>query len=209
MRAKHQARKLAKQLTESGVPAVDLDGNLSQPARDRNLAAFSTGQARVLVATDIAARGVHVDGIELVVHIDPPAEHKAYLHRSGRMARAGNAGDVVTVVLPDQRKDTHALMRRAGIRVTPQEVTVDSAAVHAVAGDMAPYRAPAPKKAAPSHAICTCPESTMGRNAGALTVQELLAPLMKKVNRVPVSWASCANAATTGTLMPSSTVSAI
>ena len=65
--------------------------------------------ARVLVATDIAARGVHVDGVELVVHVDPPAEHKAYLHRSGRTARAGNAGDVVTVVLPEQRKDTQAL----------------------------------------------------------------------------------------------------
>lgn len=145
MRTKHQARKLARQLTESGVPAVDLHGNLSQPARDRNLAAFSTGEARVLVATDIAARGVHVDGIELVVHIDPPAEHKAYLHRSGRTARAGNAGDVVTVVLPEQRRDTHALMRRAGIHVTPQEVTVDSPAVQAVAGTMAPYQAPAPK----------------------------------------------------------------
>ena len=150
MRTKHQARKLAKQLTESGVPAVDLHGNLSQPARDRNLAAFSAGEARVLVATDIAARGVHVDGIELVVHIDPPAEHKAYLHRSGRTARAGNAGDVVTVVLPEQRKDTEALMRRAGIRVTPQQVTADSAAVHAVAGERAPHRAPAPKTTAPS-----------------------------------------------------------
>jgi superfamily II DNA/RNA helicase len=148
MRTKHQARKLAKQLTESGVPAVDLHGNLSQPALDRNLAAFSTGAARVLVATDIAARGVHVDGIELVVHIDPPAEHKAYLHRSGRTARAGNAGDVVTVVLPEQRTDTQALMRRAGIRVTPQQVTADSAAVHAVAGESAPYRAPAPKATA-------------------------------------------------------------
>ena len=151
MRTKHQARKLAKQLTESGVPAVDLHGNLSQPARDRNLAAFSTGEARVLVATDIAARGVHVDGIELVVHIDPPAEHKAYLHRSGRTARAGNAGDVVTVVLPEQRRDTEALMRRAGIRVTPQQVTADSAAVEAVAGEAAPYRAPAPKVTAPAH----------------------------------------------------------
>ncbi len=150
MRTKHQARKLAKQLTESGVPAVDLHGNLSQPARDRNLAAFTAGHARVLVATDIAARGVHVDGIELVVHIDPPAEHKAYLHRSGRTARAGNAGDVVTVVLPEQRRDTQALMRRAGIRVTPQEVTFDSAAVHAVAGEIAPYRAPAPTATTPT-----------------------------------------------------------
>jgi len=145
MRTKHQARKLAKQLTESGVPAVDLHGNLSQPARDRNLAAFSAGEARVLVATDIAARGVHVDGIELVVHIDPPAEHKAYLHRSGRTARAGNSGDVVTVVLPEQRRDTQALMRKAGIRVTPQDVTANSAAVDAVAGERAPYQAPAPR----------------------------------------------------------------
>ena len=142
MRTKHQARKLAKQLTEAGVPAVDLHGNLSQPARDRNLAAFSAGEAWVLVATDIAARGVHVDGIELVVHIDPPAEHKAYLHRSGRTARAGNSGDVVTVVLPEQRKDTQVLLRRAGIRVTPQEVTANSAAVEAVAGERAPHRAP-------------------------------------------------------------------
>ena len=166
MRTKHQARKLARQLTESGVPAVDLHGNLSQPARDRNLAAFSTGEARVLVATDIAARGVHVDGIELVVHIDPPAEHKAYLHRSGRTARAGNAGDVVTVVLPEQRKDTHALMRRAGIRVTPQEVTVDSAAVHAVAGEMAPYRAPSPQRPAAPHASQPRRSGTGGRRRG-------------------------------------------
>jgi superfamily II DNA/RNA helicase len=149
MRTKHQARKLAKQLTESGVPAVDLHGNLSQPTRDRNLAAFSAGEARVLVATDIAARGVHVDGIELVVHIDPPAEHKAYLHRSGRTARAGNSGDVVTVVLPEQRRDTQALMRRAGIHVAPQQVTADSAAVEAVAGERAAYRAPAPKATTP------------------------------------------------------------
>jgi superfamily II DNA/RNA helicase len=149
MRTKHQARKLAKQLTDSGVPAVDLHGNLSQPARDRNLAAFSSGEARVLVATDIAARGVHVDDIELVVHIDPPAEHKAYLHRSGRTARAGNSGDVVTVVLPEQRRDTQVLLRRAGISVTPQEVTADSAAVQAVAGERAPHRAPAPKTTAP------------------------------------------------------------
>jgi superfamily II DNA/RNA helicase len=160
MRTKHQARKLAKQLTEFGVPAVDLHGNLSQPARDRNLAAFSAGEARVLVATDIAARGVHVDGIELVVHIDPPAEHKAYLHRSGRTARAGNAGDVVTVVLPEQRKDTQVLMRRAGIRVTPQEVTADSPAVHAVAGAMAPHQAAAPKK------VVAPPASPQPRRSG-------------------------------------------
>jgi superfamily II DNA/RNA helicase len=146
MRTKHQARKLARQLTEAGVPSVDLHGNLSQPARDRNLAAFSTGEARVLVATDIAARGVHVDEVELVVHVDPPAEHKAYLHRSGRTARAGSSGDVVTVVLPEQRKDAQQLLRKAGITARPQEVVADSAPVQALVGEIAPYRAPAPKE---------------------------------------------------------------
>ncbi|SOX54057.1 ATP-dependent helicase, partial [Mycobacterium ahvazicum] len=149
MRTKHQARKLAKQLTESGVPSVDLHGNLSQPARERNLAMFASGGARVLVATDIAARGVHVDEVELVVHIDPPAEHKSYLHRSGRTARAGSAGDVVTVVLPEQRHDTQTLMRKAGIKVAPQQVTATSEAVQALVGEVAPYQAPAPA-AAPS-----------------------------------------------------------
>jgi superfamily II DNA/RNA helicase len=166
MRTKHQARKLAKQLTESGVPSVDLHGNLSQPARDRNLAAFAAGEARVLVATDIAARGVHVDGIELVVHIDPPAEHKAYLHRSGRTARAGNDGDVVTVVLPEQRRDTQVLMRRAGIKVTPQHVTADSAAVHAVAGEVAPYRAPKPTSAPPAAPSSSSQRPKNGRRRG-------------------------------------------
>lgn len=147
MRTKHQARKLARQLTEAGVPSVDLHGNLSQPARDRNLAAFSAGEARVLVATDIAARGVHVDEVELVVHVDPPAEHKAYLHRSGRTARAGSAGDVVTVVLPEQRRDAQQLLRKAGITVRPQEVGPDSAPVTALVGEIAPYQAPAPKVA--------------------------------------------------------------
>lgn len=147
MRTKHHARKLARQLTEAGIPSVDLHGNLSQPARDRNLAAFAAGEARVLVATDIAARGVHVDDIELVVHIDPPNEHKAYLHRSGRTARAGNAGDVVTVVLPEQRKDTQALLRRAGIHVTPQLVAADSPVVRALVGEPATYRASAAKAA--------------------------------------------------------------
>ena len=150
MRTKHQARKLARQLTEAGVPSVDLHGNLSQPVRDRNLAAFSSGTARVLVATDIAARGVHVDEVELVVHVDPPAEHKAYLHRSGRTARAGSAGDVVTVVLPEQRKDLSALMRKAGINVRPQQVTAHCEPVTTLVGDVAPYRAPAPKAAPPA-----------------------------------------------------------
>lgn len=145
MRTKHQARKLARQLTESGIPSVDLHGNLSQAARDRNLAAFSAGEARVLVATDVAARGVHVDDVELVVHVDPPAEHKAYLHRSGRTARAGSAGDVVTVVLPEQRKDLAILMRKAAIKVTPVRSTANSEHVVKLVGDIAPHVTPAPK----------------------------------------------------------------
>ncbi|QZA06154.1 DEAD/DEAH box helicase [Mycolicibacter heraklionensis] len=154
LRTKHQARKLARQLTESGVPSVDLHGNLSQPARERNLAAFADGDVRVLVATDIAARGVHVDEVELVVHVDPPAEHKAYLHRSGRTARAGSAGDVVTVVLPEQRRETQVLLRRAGISVAPQQVAADSVSVLELVGEVAPLRAPAPvaPKAPPGRA---------------------------------------------------------
>ncbi len=138
MRTKHTAKKLAKQLTADGIPAVDLHGNLSQPARDRNLAAFGDGSVRVLVATDVAARGVHVDDIELVIHVDPPTEHKAYLHRSGRTARAGAAGDVVTLVLPEQRRDTADLLRKAAIRVQPQQVTAISPAVTRLIGDVAP-----------------------------------------------------------------------
>jgi len=162
MRTKHHAKKLARQLTDSGIPSVDLHGNLSQVQRDRNLAAFSAGEVRVLVATDVAARGVHVDDIELVIHVDPPAEHKAYLHRSGRTARAGAEGDVVTLVLPEQRKDTAALLRKAAITVTPQQVDASSPAVTALVGDVAAYVKPAPRAAAPVRG-----QSQGGRSQGA------------------------------------------
>ena len=147
MRTKHHAKKLALQLTASGIPAVDLHGNLSQPQRDRNLAAFGAGDVRVLVATDVAARGVHVDDVELVVHVDPPMEHKAYLHRSGRTARAGSEGDVVTLVLPTQEKDLAILMRKAGISAATQRVTPSSDAVVALVGDRAEYVKPVPRAA--------------------------------------------------------------
>lgn len=143
-RTKHQAKKLAKQLTAQGIPARDLHGNLSQPQRDRNLEAFSTGTARVLVATDIAARGVHVDDVELVVHVDPPAEHKAYLHRSGRTARAGSEGTVVTVMTPEQRKDTQTLLKKAAISARPVAVTATSQVVVDLVGEVAPYVTPEP-----------------------------------------------------------------
>lgn len=114
-RTKHGAKRLAKQLTGRGVASVDLHGNLSQNARVRNLDAFSSGAATVLVATDIAARGIHVDDVGLVVHADPPAEHKAYVHRSGRTARAGAVGTVVTVATQDQVGEVRGLLRAAGV----------------------------------------------------------------------------------------------
>jgi len=142
MRTKHHAKKLAKKLTDAGIPSVDLHGNLSQPQRDRNLAAFGEGSVRVLVATDVAARGVHVDDVELVIHVDPPMEHKAYLHRSGRTARAGAEGDVVTICLPPQKKDLAQLLRKADITVTPSAVTAQSPEVLALIGDVAEYVKP-------------------------------------------------------------------
>ncbi|HEX2117571.1 MAG TPA: DEAD/DEAH box helicase, partial [Acidimicrobiales bacterium] len=146
MRTKHGAKKLTRDLNTAGIPAVDLHGNLSQAQRDRNLAAFTDGTARVLVATDIAARGIHVDDVALVVHVDPPTEHKAYLHRSGRTARAGAKGAVVTVILPDQARDVASMIRQAGIRPTSARIVPGDARTMALTGPAAEpvFRAPAP-----------------------------------------------------------------
>ncbi len=143
-RTKHQAKKLAKQLTAAGVPAVDLHGNLSQNARERNLEAFSNGETRVLCATDIAARGIHVDDVALVVHVDPPAEHKAYLHRSGRTARAGAGGIVVTIATPDQAGEVRTLARQAGITPEVSAIKPGAREIVALTGPAAPYVEPAP-----------------------------------------------------------------
>ena len=133
-RTKRGAKTLTRQLVAAGVPAVELHGNLAQNARTRNLAAFSDGSARTLVATDIAARGIHVDDVALVIHADPPVEHKAYLHRSGRTARAGAAGTVITLMTDDQHGDVRDLTRKAGIRPT----TTRLAAGHPLLGELAP-----------------------------------------------------------------------
>ncbi|MCA0146710.1 DEAD/DEAH box helicase [Blastococcus sp. LR1] len=143
-RTKHQAKKLAKQLTAAGVPAVDLHGNLSQNARERNLEAFTTGDTRVLCATDIAARGIHVDDVAIVVHVDPPAEHKAYLHRSGRTARAGAEGAVVTIATPDQAGEVRTLARQAGITPEVSAIKPGAREITALIGPAAPYVEPAP-----------------------------------------------------------------
>ncbi|RLY94251.1 DEAD/DEAH box helicase [Kocuria tytonicola] len=136
-RTKYRAKKMAKKLSQAGIPAVDLQGNLSQGARDRNLAAFSDGDIRVLVATDVAARGVHVDDVELVVHIDPPAEHKSYLHRSGRTARAGASGAVITIATTEERSDVSKLMKKAGVAPRVDEVRPDSEVVKELVGERA------------------------------------------------------------------------
>jgi superfamily II DNA/RNA helicase len=120
VRTRHRAARLARQLDRAGVRAGALHGNLAQPARTRALSAFAAGTVPVLVATDIAARGLHVDGIDLVVHFDPPAEPKAYLHRSGRTARAGASGTVVTLALPEQTSEVgKAAPTRSGDHLTP------------------------------------------------------------------------------------------
>ncbi|MDQ1397088.1 MAG: hypothetical protein QOG64_2347 [Acidimicrobiaceae bacterium] len=116
VRTKRGADRLAQQLRREGVRADAIHGDLRQSAREKALKDFSDGKLPVLVATDVAARGIHVDDIDVVVHYDPPEDHKAYLHRSGRTARAGKQGVVVTLVLWDQQMDAERMLKRLGIR---------------------------------------------------------------------------------------------
>jgi len=148
-RTRHGASSLAKQLCAAGVGAVDLHGSLTQRARERNLHKFKTGQASVVVATDVAARGIHVDNVGLVVHFDAPAEAKAYLHRSGRTARAGESGAVVTVATPDVVNSVVRLQQRAGVaarhhdvRTAPQPMTVTALSTSGQAAPSAQSRSP-------------------------------------------------------------------
>ncbi|WP_377273018.1 DEAD/DEAH box helicase [Peterkaempfera sp. SMS 1(5)a] len=115
---KHGADRLVRDLLANGVKAAALHGGKSQPQRTRTLQQFRAGQVTALVATNVAARGIHVDGLDLVVNLDPPTDHKDYLHRGGRTARAGESGTVVTLVLPNQRRETARMMATAGI--TPE-----------------------------------------------------------------------------------------
>ncbi len=165
-RTKHAAQKLASQLTAARIPSVELHGNLAQNARERNLASFASGAVRVMVATDIAARGIHVDGIDLVIHADSPTEHKAYLHRSGRTARAGAAGVVVTLQTPAQAGDVRALMRRAHVDPLTATVGVRSALLRSIAGEPADRVAPVVRLEAP--ALVAATEAT-GRGAAAFS----------------------------------------
>jgi superfamily II DNA/RNA helicase len=124
VRAKHGADRLAKQLSRAGAEAAAIHGNLNQNQRQRALDAFAAGHPRVLVATDVAARGIHVDDVDLVVHYDLPNDHKDYLHRSGRTARAGAGGTVVSFVEPFQTRDVTRLHRDAAVTATTAQVHV-------------------------------------------------------------------------------------
>jgi superfamily II DNA/RNA helicase len=163
-RTKHAARRLARQLTASGIPAAELHGNLSQGARERNLATFAANTVRVIVATDVAARGIHVDGIDLVIHADPPSEHKAYLHRSGRTARAGAAGTVITLQTRAEAADVRALMRKAAVVPLTAAVTPGSALLRSIAGERA---APVTLPVARPAAVVAAPAT--GRGAAAMS----------------------------------------
>ncbi|MYU04741.1 DEAD/DEAH box helicase [Streptomyces sp. SID8366] len=139
---KHAVDRLTEHLLDSGVRAAALHGGRSQPQRTRTLAQFKDGHVTVLVATNVAARGIHIDSLDLVVNVDPPSDHKDYLHRGGRTARAGESGSVVTLVTPGQRRGVTRLMASAGItpRITP--VRSGEAELSRITGAQAPSGVP-------------------------------------------------------------------
>ncbi|MBT2414838.1 DEAD/DEAH box helicase [Streptomyces sp. ISL-12] len=139
---KHAVDRLTEHLLTSGVRAAALHGGKSQPQRTRTLAQFKTGHVNVLVATNVAARGIHVDNLDLVVNVDPPTDHKDYLHRGGRTARAGESGSVVTLVTPNQRRDMTRLMAAAGIVPQTTQVRAGEEALHRITGAQAPSGIP-------------------------------------------------------------------
>lgn len=150
-RTRHGADRLARQLTKRGVTALAIHGGHAQNRRNRALERFASGDVRALVATDVAARGIHVDDVAAVLHYDPPADHKAYIHRSGRTARAGRTGLVVSLVQPDQVGDTRRLQRQLGLQQTPIETTTtDSEAVDPA--QVSPARRPDTDQRQPSNA---------------------------------------------------------
>ncbi|MEU1705305.1 DEAD/DEAH box helicase [Streptomyces sp. NPDC005706] len=139
---KHAVDRLTRELLDSGVRAAALHGGKSQPQRTRTLTQFKTGHVTVLVATNVAARGIHVDNLDLVVNVDPPTDHKDYLHRGGRTARAGESGSVVTLVTPNQRRGMVRLMSDAGIRPQTTQVRSGDEALSRITGAQAPSGIP-------------------------------------------------------------------
>ena len=141
-RTKMTAERLSESLTQAGVPAARLHGDLNQNQRNRNLERFTKGACRVLVATDVAARGIHVDDVALVIQVDPPEEYKTYLHRSGRTGRANKEGTVITLIPRSRRRRLEDLLRRAERDGIFSEVRPSSELLETLAGPIAPAPAP-------------------------------------------------------------------
>ncbi|MGW0331680.1 DEAD/DEAH box helicase [Streptomyces sp. NPDC003011] len=139
---KHAVDRLTKHLLSNGVRAAGLHGGKSQPQRTRTLTQFKDGHVTVLVATNVAARGIHVDNLDLVVNVDPPTDPKDYLHRGGRTARAGESGTVVTLVTPEQRRDMSRLMVSAGVTAQTTQVRSGEAELTRITGAQAPSGVP-------------------------------------------------------------------
>ncbi|MGY1944175.1 DEAD/DEAH box helicase [Nocardia asiatica] len=166
VRTKHGADRLAKQLRGAGIAAGALHGGKAQNNRTRTLAAFADGSVPVLVTTDVAARGIHVDGISLVVHVDPPPEPKAYLHRAGRTARAGEDGVVVTLVMDEERREVESMARKAGVEIDGVAVRPGDRRLIEITGARRPSGVPLAAAAAPASAAATAPAKPARRKPG-------------------------------------------
>ena len=142
VRTKHGVDRLVRTLRRDGINAGALHGGKAQNARNRAISDFKDGSTPVLVATDVAARGIHIDDVSLVVHVDPPTDPKDYLHRAGRTARAGDSGTVVTMVTAAERRDVDRLTRLAGVRATNTEVRPGDAALVRITGARPPSGVP-------------------------------------------------------------------
>jgi len=164
-RTRHGADRLAKQLSKVGINAVAMHGGRSQNQRNRALEAFAKGRAQALIATDVAARGIHIDAVASVIHFDPPADHKDYLHRSGRTARAGAAGTVVSLVTGEQKRAVRRIQKDLDLRVPfgePRLDEIDDGGFRI--GDDVPTK---PKRTVPVQKSDTRPERRTHRTDGS------------------------------------------
>lgn len=150
MRTKHGVDRQVKKLRRVGINAQGIHGDKSQGARTRAISGFGDGSTPVLVATDIAARGIDISDVSLVVHVDPPAEHKAYLHRAGRTARAGTEGTVVTLVMDEQRQEVDKLLKKAGVEAEEVPVSTDDPRLTEITGATTPPGEPLPPPGQPA-----------------------------------------------------------
>jgi superfamily II DNA/RNA helicase len=173
---KHAVDRLTRDLLRCGVRAAALHGGRSQSQRTRTLEQFKAGHVNVLVATNVAARGIHVDDLDLVVNVDPPSDHKDYLHRGGRTARAGKSGSVVTLVLPNQRRDMTRLLADARITAQTTQVRSGEAELSRITGAQTPSGRPVTITAPPTERAERPTSSTRGRRPRTAQSRRATAP---------------------------------